>query len=260
MLQNRNYFLQGFSLLNRNIGLYLIAVLFTLTSFIIQYLNKLLYPLGLGLIATVLSIVAAILSLSYSLSIPLLLSYKQQGESMDYHTLWKIIFRNAKRLIIPFMILIPIIFIALIIIGILLIINLHIKNPQQFIQLLGNNQPSWNARNPSYVFFISVLAVVFSFFTFSSIFFSIENFGIFSAWVKGVAFSFRNIGFITLVIVILLATNFISSIINLLPFDRGLASYISLIPVGYIHLGVLASSLLYYQHRRAKNLDKTQQP
>ena len=252
MLQDRNLFIHGFSLLNRNIDLYLIAVLFTLFLFFIHFLNKLPFPFGL--INGILLVIVTVLSLSYGLLVPLLLSYNQQRMKISYQTLLKLIVGNAKRLLIPFIILIPILFIVSTIIGAVLIITLHIKNSQQLIQTLDTIQPSWN---PGYFLFTSILTVLLSFLTFTSVFFSVENLGIFSAWVKSITFSFRNIRFIGLIIVISLATNFVSSVINLIPFDRAFVTYISSIPIQYIHLGVLSSSLLYYQHERDKNLDKT---
>ncbi len=246
-----DYFFRGFSLLNRNIELYLIAFLFTLASFFLQYLNKLPFPLGL--IISVIYLIVTVFSLSYTLSIPVLLEYKQQGKSLNYNNLWKIIIQNAKRLIIPVMVLIPIATIAFVIISIIVIKSLNVKNTGEFIKLIYliyNIQLGWN---PIYIIFISIFTIIFSFFIFTSIFFSIENLGIFSAWSQSITFSFKNMRFMGLVIAVALITNSVAKFIISAPFDRIFVSYLSLIPAQYVSLALISSSLLYYKDRQGKH-------
>jgi len=242
----KDYFIQGFSLLNRNIDLYFLALLFTLISFLIQHLYKLHLPIGF--IITILSLVITVLSVSYSLTIPYFLSYKQIGKKLDYGFLWRTILHNAKRLILPIIVLTLIAVIAFIVIVIIVVVQLHVKIPQDFIRFL--TQQGWN---PWYVLFTTIFTVIFSFFTFTSIFFSVENLGIFNAWMKSIAFSFKNIGFVVLIMAISVMAGFITSFTSLIPFDRTLVTYLALIPTQYIHLGILASSLLFYQDRKKQN-------
>ena len=244
----KDYFIQGFSLLNRNIDLYFLALLFTLISFLIQHLYKLHLPIGF--IITILSLVITVLSVSYSLTIPYFLSYKQIGKKLDYGFLWRTILHNAKRLILPIIVLTLIAVIAFIVIGIgiIVVVPLHVKNPQDFVRFL--TQQGWI---PWYVLFTTIFAVIFSFFTFTSIFFSVENLGIFNAWIKSIAFSFKNIEFVVLIMAISVMADFITSFTSLIPFDRTFTTYLALIPTQYIHLGILASSLLFYQDRKKQH-------
>src|SRR3989344_2263494 len=193
-----NYFLNGFFLANRSLDIFLISIGFTL-------------------------------------SLPVFLIQKQQNKALDYGQVVKATLKNTKRLILPGILLFILFTIVLMASFVLAAISLHPSKDQvtSFFQSIGKG---WHP-----IFLIPI--VLIAFLEFTSFFFSLEGNGLLSSVKKSIVVAFNNLKYISIIILISL----ISTITSFIPIETFLGPLVKMILSGYIALVLTASSLLYYQ-------------
>ena len=259
-MQNNNnqeniliFFVRGFSLLNQNINLYITYIIIGLIPIFIRLIPNL--PSLVSVVMQVILFIIEFLLLSFSLSIPYFLSLRQNSNIINSSILWRTILHNAKRLIGP-IIVFTLIFLPLFIIGMIIIIGLsYNKSPLDYTRFLENIQQGWN---PTTTIIVCVFYIIFSCFTFASIFFSIENIGMIKSLFKSIVFSFRHPKILFIIIIISVSTYLNTGYINLIPVDKTIIAILTFLPMSYVNLGVLASALLYYQNIKSKENNLTQ--
>lgn len=237
-----NYFFEGFRLLNKNIEIYIISLLLTLIGTFLALINN--TPSSMDLLIALITLIINLIIISYSLSIPLLLTHKQEGKSLNAGYLTKVILHSLKRFFEPVTIAISIILGFVVLAGIILAFIALKPDIKSLSTSLNNLNKEWN---PSYAMFTSILAVLQSIFVFSSIFFSINEQRLYTSLKMSVAYSLKHIRFVGIVAVLYVVSNSIFIYISLLPLDTNLfyvLGYASSIYIGTIST---ASALLYYQ-------------
>ncbi|OGH48434.1 MAG: hypothetical protein A3G66_01460 [Candidatus Levybacteria bacterium RIFCSPLOWO2_12_FULL_39_17] len=243
-----NYFLKGFYLANRSLDIYLLLVFLTLVAFLPSLLGQSI----IGKILQFITIPLFLIQFGFWMSIPSFLVDKQQHKLINYRNLVIITLRNAKRLIVPSIIL-SILFGILALLLIFYAAFSYAKSggdPSQIIRAIQNLTQSLLRWNP--VFFI--FPALFSFFVFTSIYFSLENKGFFGSVKRSVIFGFKNLNYIAIVFLIYAIFYSISSLFPPtfevpLSAQTNLGLLIRGILGQYMFLIIVASSLLYYQSK-----------
>ncbi|MDA1316635.1 MAG: hypothetical protein O3B87_01270 [bacterium] len=177
------FFKKGFKLANNN--LHLLGIGFVL-SLLYSQEQLFTYP-GIGLI----SFISVLLYFGYHLSIPLFLDMREKKKDLSFSNIVKTSLSNMKRSILPFIVLIFFAGIMLVLYSVIAFLSSGNGDLEAFLtegNLFQGNQ---------------LLALLFyalsSFFIFSSIYFSIEKFGLFRSIIKSIQFSFRHLSFIMFV-------------------------------------------------------------
>lgn len=225
-----NYFLNGFSLTNQSLELFLISLSLFLPSLLrnfIPNLEKVLSPL---------SFILLFINIGFMLSLPVFLEQKQQKKASDYRNIVKITFKNTKRIILPGVLLFFIFVILLILSFILLAVFLHPSRDEvtTFFQNIGKG---WQP-----IFLVPI--VLMYFFEFTSFFFSLEHNGLLDSMKKSIVTAFSNLGYISIIIIIGVTSYSTTSFI---PIQTFWGQVIRIVLGGYIALWLTASSLFYYQ-------------
>src|SRR3989304_5387788 len=103
MLQDliKNYFLNGFYLTNRSLDIFLVLLLLSLVGFIPSLLGESF----IGKVLAYITIPIFFVQFTFWMSIPLFLVDKQLNKQINYHKCAAVVFRNARRLIVPGIIL-----------------------------------------------------------------------------------------------------------------------------------------------------------
>ncbi|OGD86031.1 hypothetical protein A2696_04080 [Candidatus Curtissbacteria bacterium RIFCSPHIGHO2_01_FULL_41_13] len=244
----RNYFLNGFSLANRILDIYFISLLLTLIAFIPSFLGQSI----VGKISQFVTIPLFLIQFSFWMSIPLFLVDKQQNRATNYRNLSIVVLHNAKRLIIPGIIL-SILF-GILALLVLLIAALNVaktgSDPSQITTAIQNLIQKLLRWNPIMI----SLTGLFSLFVFTSIYFSLENRGFFGSAKRSVIFSFKNLNF---VLIIFLIHAIFYSLSSLFPptfkipisVQGDLGLLIIVVLSQYMSFIIIASALLYYKNR-----------
>jgi hypothetical protein len=227
----KSYFIKGFSLANHSLVICLLGIGLSLIHFFANYFSGLLLgnhtELNHGkIVVPLISFISIFFIIGYSMSVPLLLTFRQKAKPLDFNNFWAIILKNTKRMILP------LILICLLTGALFITLSLAINN---FDKQLNN----WN-------FFLLILACVSALFAFVPIFFSIENIGFITSTKKSLSFSFRHLSFL-LILILINALNY-----TFLTFLRTLIKYpfstlISTAIGEYINFVIAASTLLFYQ-------------
>ena len=239
-----NYFLKGFALANQNLDIYFIGVGLTFIGFI----ANLFASSPIGFLSRITWFILLFLNLGFSLSIPLLLSLKQQSGHLNFQTARTIIFQNTKRIFLPgiyLMILFAILYVVFL--GWLLS---SFTQPHETISSVSSISQQF-LKNWSPYFML--WCVFFAFFTFSPIYFSLENNGVLDSIKKSVLLSFKHLPYILMLsIVFFINYSIISLISNLIqnPFGQILVLFIS----QFATLLVSATTLIYYQNNHSNTV------
>lgn len=239
-----NYFIKGFSLANHSLEIYLIGIGLSLVG----VFGNLLSGSIIGKILQFVSFISLFFTFGYQMSVPLLLTFKQQAKPLEFNNVWNIVLINTKRMILPiilFSILFMVFFFALLI---LFVATSHPTNSQDTAASIKNFIEQLRNWNPLFIIFGSI----FSFFEFTPIYFSIENKGLFASIKGSVSFSFKHLNFIVL-LVLINAINYTIITLIRIPINP-LGQLVFTVITQYIALIISASTLLFYQsHYNSQN-------
>lgn len=236
-----NYFSKGFSLANRSLEIYLIGLGLSLIGVFANLLSGSI----IGKILQFVSFISLFFTFGYQMSVPLLLTFKQQAKPLEFNNAWNIILRSTKRMILPvilFGILFMVLFFSLLI---WVVVMSHSSNSQEIVASVQNLVIQLRNWNPLFIIFGSI----FSFFVFTPIYFSIENKGFFASMKKSISFSFKHSNFIVLLILINAINYTIITLIRI-PIENPLGQLVLTAITQYIALIISASTLLLYQSHR----------
>lgn len=236
-----NYFRSGFKLANKNILIYLIGLVLSLTSFLDNVTRNTLL--------NILSLFFLFIIAAYEMSIPVFLVQAQKDKALGFNNLLKTVFKQAKRLVLPAIILliaIPVIFIFLVLIVLFATGGRGIEQGQiaVAIQNMINYMRVWN---PAYVLIVSL----YSLFVFVPIYFSLEEKGVFTSMVRSVVFGSKHLNFLLLVILIQSLSSFISYNIPVLTGNTAITMFAKGAWAQYINFIVLIASLLFFQDKNS---------
>lgn len=243
------YFLNGFSFFNKNIEIYLVLVALNLVTTLLPVQAKSIF----GLIFLLMSIVVTVFQQGYTMSVPVFLAQKKNGKNLSYKYIRDITLQVTKRLIVPALIfaLLFVLYIIAFIIVASAISNGDVEKMKAINQQLQN----W-IRHPNYLGILP-FSLIFSFFSFFSIFFSLKKYGFISSIKKSITFSFKNLRFVILAFLISIVSGYVIRAVvpgTLLESQVGLKwwSFLYQSLSMYPSLVVTASALLYYQdHQKA---------
>lgn len=232
-----NYFLEGFRLANRSLEIYFILLILSLLYFYgTSFPNQ-----PLSLVYSILSFIIFVISVSFSLSVPVFLIQKQQGNALSIPSLLSTTMVNTKRIILPGILIFTILIMFLIATFILIGILLH-PTSTQIAHFFQNFDPAWNP-------VVLILVIIFPFFVFTPLFFSLEKKGLLISIKHSIATCFKHLPYLILVIAIDVLSY---SLNNLLPITDIGGSYLKSIISLYISFVIATSTLLYYQKRIKK--------
>lgn len=230
-----DYYLNGLTLTNRSLKIYLLTIALTSPTL----LPSLLSNSPLSEILSLLFVPFAIINLGFSLSIPVFLLYRQQNRSLDFQTIISTTIQNTKRIILPGILIFILFALLLISSFIITAVLLHPSKEQvtQFFQSLSQLNNGWHPA-------IFILSIIFSFFVFTSLLFSLEHKGLLDSIKDSFMISFQHLRYLSLVII----TGMISySITSFLPTEETWGLFARNAISLYITLAVTASTLFYYQ-------------
>lgn len=236
-----SYFSKGFLLANKSLDLYLIGVGLSIFGILAGLFNG-------SPIATLLQIIASVLgffSFGFGMSLPLLLTNKQQRKHSDLRSVWSIITKNTKRMILPVIVmsvLVIVLFFAV------LLWFLSMSNTTSG-QEINATLISFSQQLPYLTPLFIVLGIPFAFFAFTSIYFSVENEGFFTSIKKSIAFGFKHLHFVG-VLILLGAVHSILIALVKIPIDNHLGQFVLMTITQYTSLVITASTLLFFQSRR----------
>lgn len=232
------YFSKGFSLANRSLDIFLISLFFLL-------FGQLAYLFQESLIRNTLQLINFILlffNIGFLMSIPAFLLWKQQNKSrLNYNTLWSTLTRNTKRMIIPTILFLILMMTFGIFLVFITVVNTQSANNQQLVDVIQNLINQLRIWNPLFILFGSIISL----FVFTSIYFSVENNGFFTSAKKSVFFSFRNLHYVIVIMLIFTVTYSISVFLPVSSVNWGFL--IRIIIGQYISLVITSSALYYYQ-------------
>ncbi len=180
------YFLNGFSLTNRSLDIFLISLSLSIPSLLRYFIPNTL----LGKILSPVSFVLLFISIGFMLSLPVFLEQKQQKKVSDYRNIVKITFENTKRIILPSVLLFITFIVLLMFSFILVAIFLH-PNKDQVSIFFQNIGKGWQP-----IFLIPITLMYF--FEFTSFFFSLEHNGLLSSIRKSIVVAFNNLDYISM--------------------------------------------------------------
>lgn len=116
-----------------------------------------------------------IVNVGFLFSLPVFLTKKQQGESLNLRTILSTTLSSIKRLILPLILLIFVSFVIIVILGFFLFFQFISEGNSYFIKNLTNQIIS--AQIP----LVILLGGLYSFMNFAQIYFSLERKGLFSS-------------------------------------------------------------------------------
>jgi hypothetical protein len=224
-----HYFSNGLSLANQSLDILCVAILLWIPSIVSTYLHA---TTSRGSIA-VISALFLLVSVVFTLSIPVFLVSKQQGEALSYKEVFGVVARNTRRMILP-------VIVYFLVFGVFIFGSMFIFSPSRvaaFFQDMPEISKGWQ---PTVLIFIPIVSL----FEFTSFFFSLENNGFFTSMKKSLQAAFTNMPYIALVILFGLASY---SIISLLPIDAFWRRLLGTVLGQYSNLVLIATSLIYYQ-------------
>lgn len=254
-MRNTNYLINGFSLTNKALDILLIGVLLSLSAFIPYFLPRSLAKISIALM--LINFLVVFIDFGFRMSIPVFLVNKQKNKPLKYKYLRNTVLHNAKRMLLPGFLLIllmaVIVFVLFVIAIIVLAMNSGGDSKQMIsaIQNLPNSIKGWNLAS-------SILAGLLSFFVFIPIYFSIENYGIVGSMKRSVVFGFKNLNYMSLVILVSVISSYLFGLLPI-SFDDtyGVLGLLTKTVLGdYLGLIITASSLLYYQSKVSKKAER----
>ena len=239
-----NYLSKGFSLANHSLDIYLISV----SLLLINSLSLHNLPSPFGIILSILTtFILFFVYFGFNLSIPLFIQEKEKEKALNYHKVYKTVIENTKRIILPAILFLTLFFVAAVALlsTYYLIANSQGTSDKQIsssiVEQLIGLLIGWN---PVAIAFSLVSSIIFSFLTFTSIFFSIEDKGIFRSIAQSVVLSSKHLHYISIIILVNLIT---SLIFKLFPIEQTWGRMLISALSQYVNLIITASSLLYYR-------------
>src|SRR3989339_96327 len=158
-----NHFKKGFLLTNKSYGLFLFGLSFSLLFGLPDFLRDSFIKGALQVIG----FLTIFISFGFSFSLPLFLVDKQEGKSFNFRNILSTTFNNTKRLLFPFILILLSIIVVMVVLSIL-ISQFVYGGSYNFMQNSGQGFNIWNFLNALFV-------GLFSFGTFTSVYFSIEK-------------------------------------------------------------------------------------
>lgn len=230
-----DYFKKGISLVNKSWGIFLFGLILTaLSSFPDllgdSFIKRTLQAIGFLLI---------FIEFGFSFSLPVFLLARQEGKSVSFGDVLSTSLQNTKRLILP-LILIFIVLIILAVLGFILVVQFIYGGNFNFMQ---NTTQGFNLWNLLSVFLIGL----FSFITFSSIYFSLEKNGLFRSIKRSIGLSIKNLDFIAIIFVIS-ASTFLILILLLKDYQSFWQLFLRSVIYQYEGLLFTAAALIFYQN------------
>lgn len=187
-----DYFTKGLSLVNKSWGILLFGLI--LTSFV----SSLPYLSGDSFIKGTLQAIGFLLifiEFGFSYSLPVFLLARQEGKSVNFGDILSTSLQNTKRLILPLILIFILFIILFIVVNFILVVQFIYGGNFNFMQNATQGFNPWNL-------FFAFLIGLFSFFTFSPIYFSLEKDGLFRSIKRSINLSIKNLDFIIIIFVI----------------------------------------------------------
>lgn len=226
------YFKKGFALTNKSWDLFAIglvlSLLFSIPDLLGDFYGK--------WVLQILGFLTFLIAMGFSFSTAAFLLDKQKGKRIGLSNILSITMGNAKRLILP-LLLVFILFIFGVVFMIIIFGAFGAK--PDFSQI---TQGRWRL-------LVTVCMGLFSFTSFTSIYFSIEKNGFFKSTKKSIMFGFKNLDFILFVYI---ATVTVYAIHNSFFNNNQIWYQILLRSIlnQYSELVITATSLILYQNRK----------
>ena len=236
-MNNRNfdYFRKGLSLVNKSWGIFLFGLILTLLA----SLPDLMGDSFIKGILQVIGFLILFVEFGFGFSLPVFLLARQEGKPVNFGDILSTSLQNTKRLILP-LILIFIVFIILAVISFLLVVQFVYGGNFNFMQ---NTTQGFNPWNILFAFLIGL----FSFTTFSPIYFSLEKNGLFRSVKRSIDLSLRNLDFIIIIFVISVSI-FLFSILLLTDYQSFWQLFLRSVIYWYEELLFVAAALIFYQN------------
>ena len=231
MRQTLDFFVKGLNLTFRHIDLFIIYLIVEIPSFILIMFPSLTSLRFLSLIQMIFTLIY----ISYSLSVPFFLKTKGDDKALSLGKIKSTIFQNLKKIILPILGLSSLLFLFI-------LITLFIKQPpkEQAAVIMSNIFDSKSLFNP-YIFMVTVVS---AFFSFTSMFFSIEGKSLPRSWILSVKASFKNLNIVFYIILISFLINFV---LRLMQVDQPIFYLFRSVVLTYEVFFITASLWLYYE-------------
>ncbi len=185
-----DYFKKGFFLVNKTGGLLLFGLSLSLLGSLPDFLGDSFLKGTLQVIGFLI----LFFEIGFAFSLPLFLLGKQEGKSVGFGDILSTSLRNTKRLLLP-SILLLIILIVIAVLSFFLVAQFVYGGNFNFMERSTQGFSAWN-------FLFTFLIGLFSFGTFTSIYFSLEKNGLFSSIKKSINLGIKNLDFIMILFVI----------------------------------------------------------
>lgn len=226
------YFKEGISLTKKSLRLFVFDIFLILPTYFFNFFQS--DPnLKFVLIAV---IFLGILAIGFNISLPYLLSQNLVNEKFSIVNIFKIIFKNIKRIFLQALALIFLFAVLVNLVVLLAVLGLRIPFDQViiFIQNLFRVQ-SWGIFTLLLISFTS---------TFVSIYFSIENESLFNSLKKSAQTAIKHYAFVSLTSIISIILPLVASFI---PSNVAPLLILQIFVARYINFLTLSTILVYYQ-------------
>lgn len=228
---------EGITLANRNLDLFLFMMVFSLQAFLDFFLSN---P-AFSRISSILSLPLVLLEVGYGLSLPLFLYMRLQKRAVSFKEIVITTLKNTKKVILPMLIMMFMIFVLLIF-GLFLVIEV-LRFSTTSIPTFFQNINNWR-------FVFAIISPMFVIFEFSSIYFSLENQGFFKSIKSSVLTASKNLGYISTLALIDLV---IYSLGAFVPIEFKLGILVVSLVNFYTAFLMISVSLIYYLKVIKKN-------
>ena len=222
-----DYFKKGFTLANKSLDIFLIALTLSILS---EFSGLLKGNALIGSAVQAAGILISFVWFGFIFSLPLFLKERQEGKPLKLSYIFSFLWDNVKKMILPSLVIGSII--ALVFFTLFLIF--------QFI---------FNAvQSPAfYITLFALIAGFMPFISFGPIYFSLEKNNFYKAVQKSCSLSLKNLNFVA---IIFLFYSLIFLIFGLLSIDKNLRQLITLVIFNYGMLVVFASSLIFFLKKK----------
>lgn len=197
--QVSDYFKQGSTLALKSWGIFLFGLILTLLGSFPDLLGDSFIKGTLQVIGFLLLFV----EMGFGFSLPVFLLARQEEKPVGFGDILSISLQNTKRLILP-LILIFIVLIILAVISFFVVVQFVYGGNFDFMRNATEGFNPWNI-------FFAFLIGLFSFLTFSPIYFSLEKNGLFKSIKRSISLSVKHLDFIAIIFVISAVTFLIST-------------------------------------------------
>lgn len=232
-------FKRGFWLTNKSISLFLIV----LTLSLLGEMPDLLGNSPAKSISQVIGFLLVIVQIGFYFSLPIFLVNKQQGKTIFFSKMLLITLKNAKRLILPSIIMFASVFLV-VILSFFLLAQFAFGGDYNFMQSSRLGFYVWNI-------IVALIVGLFSFLTFAPIYFSLEKNSFLNSVKKSISFCLNNFNFFLIIFIVSVFTLLITTLL-FNDFQNPYHLFIRNILANYEYILLAAASLIFYQNRTAK--------